>query len=68
MTPWAPHSGVAIALTVIPALVLGPFQLSRPGQLSGFTQYDEAPKFGDAPRLVHGAIAHRDFAIMRNQP
>ncbi len=41
------------------------FQLSRPGHLSGFTQYDDGVYFGNAVRLVHGAIAYRDFATVQ---
>jgi hypothetical protein len=41
------------------------FQLSRPGYLSGFTQYDDGVYFGNALRLVHGAIAYRDFAMVQ---
>jgi len=37
--------------------------LSRPGYLSGFTQYNDGVYFGKAVRLVHGAIAYRDFAM-----
>jgi alpha-1,2-mannosyltransferase len=41
------------------------FQLSRPGYLSGYTQYDDGVYFGNALRLVHGAIAYRDFAMVQ---
>ncbi len=34
--------GIVIALAAILALALRLFQLSRPGYLSGFTQYDDA--------------------------
>jgi len=40
-------------------------QLSRPGHLSAFTQYDDGVYFGNALRLVHGAIAYRDFAMVQ---
>jgi hypothetical protein len=32
------------------------------GHLSGFTQYDDGVYSGNAPRLVRGAIAYRNFA------
>jgi hypothetical protein len=41
------------------------FQLSRPGHLSGFAQYDDGVYFGNAVRLVHPAIAYRDFATVQ---
>jgi hypothetical protein len=53
-----------IALAAILALALRLFQLSRPGYLAGFTQYDDGVYFGNALRLVHGAIAYRDFAMV----
>ncbi len=54
-----------IALAAILALALRLFQLSRPGYLAGFTQYDDGVYFGNALRLVHGAIAYRDFAMVQ---
>jgi hypothetical protein len=39
--------------------------VSRPGHLSGFTQFDGAAYFGNAVRLVHAAIAHRNFATIQ---
>jgi hypothetical protein len=36
------------------------FRVSRPGHLSGFTQYDDGVYFGSAVQLVHAAIAHRN--------
>jgi hypothetical protein len=48
---------------LFPALRL--FQLSRPGHLSGFAQYDDGVYFGNAVRLVHPAIAYRDFATVQ---
>jgi hypothetical protein len=56
---------VVIAAAAILALALRLFQLSRPGYLSGFTQYDDGVYFGNALRLVHGAIAYRDFAMVQ---
>jgi alpha-1,2-mannosyltransferase len=57
--------GAVIALTAILALALRLFQLSRPGYLSGFIQYDDGVYFGNAVRLVHGAIAYRDFTMVQ---
>jgi hypothetical protein len=58
-TAWPLRSGAVIEAAAILALALRLFQLSRPGYLSGFTQYDDGVYFGDALRLVHGAIAYR---------
>jgi hypothetical protein len=62
---WLPRPAVVIAASAVLALALCLVQLSRPGRLSGFTQYDDGVYFGNALRLVHGAIAYRDFAMMR---
>jgi alpha-1,2-mannosyltransferase len=63
--PWLLRPGVVIALTTALALALRLFQLSRPGHLSGFTQYDDGVYFGNAVRLVHGVIPYRDFAMVQ---
>jgi hypothetical protein len=52
--------GVCTAL----ALLLRLFQLSRPGYLLGVTEYDDGALFGNAVRLVNGAIPYRDFAVV----
>jgi hypothetical protein len=57
--------GVVIALAAILGLALRLFRLSRPGYLSGYTQYDDGVYFGNALRLVHGAIAYRNFAMVQ---
>jgi alpha-1,2-mannosyltransferase len=62
---WPLRPGVVIAVVAVLALALRLFQLSRPGYLSGFTQYDDGVYFGNALRLVHGAIAYRDFAMVQ---
>jgi hypothetical protein len=54
-----------VAASAVLALALRPFPLSRPGHLSGFTQYDDGVYFGNAVRLVQGAIAYRDFAMVQ---
>jgi len=62
---WPPPPGAVIHLAAVPALVLRLFELSRPGYFSGFTQYDDGAYFGNAVRLVHGAIAYRNFAMVQ---
>src|SRR4029077_3097162 len=47
------------------------FRVSRPGHLSGFTQYDDGVSFGSAVQLVHAVICtgtRRDAAVRRNHP
>jgi len=56
--------GVIAACTAL-ALFLRLFQLSRPGYLLGVTEYDDGALFGNAVRLVNGAIPYRDFAVVQ---
>ena len=56
--------GVIAACTVL-AVFLRLFQLSRPGYLLGVTEYDDGALFGNAVRLVNGAIPYRDFAVVQ---
>ena len=46
-------------------LALRVYQLSRPGDLLGVTEYDDGVLFGNALRLVSGAIPYRDFAVVQ---
>ena len=41
------------------------YQLSRPGYLSGITEYDDGTDFGSAVRLIHGAIPYHDFIMVQ---
>ena len=63
--PWPMRLGVVITSVAILGLALRLFRLSRPGYLSGFTQYDDGVYFGNAVRFVHGAIAYRNFAMVQ---
>jgi alpha-1,2-mannosyltransferase len=47
------------------ALALRWYQLTRPGYLSGVTEYDDGVLFGNAVRLVSGVIPYRDFAMVQ---
>ena len=54
-----------IAACTVLAVFLRLFQLSRPGYLLGVTEYDDGALFGNAVRLVNGAIPYRDFAVVQ---
>jgi len=62
---WRLRPGLVIALATVLGLGLRAFQLSRPGYLSGFTQYDDGVYIGNALRLVNGVIPYRDFAMVQ---
>ena len=47
------------------ALALRGYQLSRPGYLTGVTEYDDGVLFGNALRLVSGVIPYRDFTVVQ---
>jgi hypothetical protein len=56
---------VIIAVAALLGLGLRIFQLTRPGYLTGFTQYDDGVYIGNALRLVDGVIPYRDFAMVQ---
>ena len=46
-------------------MLLRLYELSRPGDLLGVTEYDDGVLFGNALRLVSGAVPYRDFAVVQ---
>jgi alpha-1,2-mannosyltransferase len=62
---WSPRPGVIITVAALLGLGLRIFQLTRPGYLSGYTQYDDGVYIGNALRLVNGVIPYRDFAMVQ---
>ena len=62
---WPLRPGLVIALATALGFGLRAFQLSRPGYLTGFTQYDDGVYIGNALRLVNGVIPYRDFAMVQ---
>src|SRR3984885_16134138 len=62
---WPQRPGVIIALAALLGVGLRIFQLTRPGYLAGFTQYDDGVYIGNALRLVGGVIPYRDFAMVQ---
>ena len=47
------------------ALALRLFTLTRPGYLTGITEYDDGVYLGAAIRMTEGAIPYRDFAFIQ---
>ena len=62
---WPLRPGAVIALAALLGVGLRIFQLTRPGYLTGFTQYDDGVYIGNALRLVNGVIPYRDFAMVQ---
>jgi hypothetical protein len=59
--------GVSLVIVVATLVALGLrlYELSRPGYLSGITEYDDGTDFGSAIRLVHGGVPYRDFIMVQ---
>jgi len=62
---WPVRPGAVITVAALLGLGLRIFQLTRPGYLTGFTQYDDGVYVADALRLVDGVIPYRDFAMVQ---
>ena len=62
---WPRRPGLVIAVAALLGLGLRILQLTRPGYLTGFTEYDDGVYIGNALRLVDGVIPYRDFAMVQ---
>jgi hypothetical protein len=62
---WPLRPGLVITLAALLGAGLRIFQLTRPGYLTGFTEYDDGVYIGNALRLVNGVIPYRDFAMVQ---
>jgi len=62
---WGPPAGRAIALATLLALAIRIFTLTRPGYLTGVTEYDDGVYFGATIRLTEGIMPYRDFAFIQ---
>ena len=58
-------AGVVIAATTALALALRLYQFTRPGYLSGLTEYDDGSYFGSAVHLTQGVLPYRDFVFVQ---
>jgi alpha-1,2-mannosyltransferase len=65
VAPWPLRPLAVIAVAAALGLGLRIFQLTRPGYLTGYTQYDDGVYIGNALRLVDGVIPYRDFAMVQ---
>lgn len=63
---WLTPVNVAIIVITLAALALRVYyQYTRPGFLTGVTEYDDGPYFGSAVRLVHGSLDYRNFVLVQ---
>jgi hypothetical protein len=62
---WLTPVAVAIGACTLLALALRLLLLSRPGYLTGVTEYDDGPYFGSAVNLIHGILPYRSFVIVQ---
>jgi alpha-1,2-mannosyltransferase len=62
---WLSPSGVVIVITTAVALAIRLFTLTRPGYLTGITEYDDGVYLGAAIRLTDGALPYKDFAFVQ---
>ena len=64
MVPYRPDPRVVSAFVAIAtAVLIGVYQLTRPGALLGLNEYDDGVYLASAVRLVHGSLPYRDFAF-----
>jgi alpha-1,2-mannosyltransferase len=61
---WRPVP-LVIAVTAGLGLALRVYQLSRPGYLTGVTEYDDGPYFGSSLGLLAGSLPYRDYVFVQ---
>jgi hypothetical protein len=57
--------GLVIIMATMLALALRLFTLTRPGFLTGVSEYDDGVYLGGAIRLTQGALPYRDYAFVQ---
>jgi alpha-1,2-mannosyltransferase len=62
---WLTPPGVTVILATVLAFGLRLFVLTRPGLLTGVTEYDDGVYLGAAIRLTEGALPYRDYAFVQ---
>jgi hypothetical protein len=65
MSGFSVTPGVVIVAATVLALALRLFTLTRPGFLTGVSEYDDGVYLGSAIRLTQGALPYRDFAFVQ---
>jgi len=62
---WFTPPGLIVILATVLAFALRLFTLTRPGFLTGVTEYDDGVYLGAAIRLTEGALPYRDYAFVQ---
>ena len=62
---WLRPPSAAILLPTVLALAIRLFTLTRPGFLTGISEYDDGVYLGAAIRLTQGVLPYRDFAFVQ---
>ena len=62
---WLTAPGKVILLATALAVVIRLFTLTRPGYLTGITEYDDGVYLGGALRMTEGAMPYQDFAFVQ---
>src|SRR6516164_11095503 len=57
---WLSAPGKVMLLTTALAVVIRLFTLTRPGYLTGITEYDDGVYLGAALRMTEGAVPYKD--------
>jgi hypothetical protein len=62
---WLSDPGKVILLATVLALALRLFTLSRPGSLTGITEYDDGVYLGGSIRMTEGQLPYLNFALVQ---
>src|SRR5487761_1533100 len=62
---WLTAPGKVILLATALAVAIRLFTLTRPGYLTGITEYDDGVYLGGALRMIEGAMPYKDFALVQ---
>jgi alpha-1,2-mannosyltransferase len=62
---WLAPAGIVMLGATLLALVIRLYTLTRPGYLTGVTEYDDGVYLGGAIRLLQGALPYHDFAFVQ---
>ena len=62
---WLAPQGIVMLAATLLALVVRLFTLTRPGYLTGVTEYDDGVYLGASVRLLQGALPYHDYAFVQ---